>query len=121
LTPHADRPEINVIESNLAELRSPVCRYRYDAPGEPRFPETDAGPDVLAFWREADGDRTLTLLGASSTQLPAITVRLPGDASGRPDAWLLGEGTVPERESRTLRAGPLQPFESKVIRWGDQP
>jgi alpha-glucosidase len=89
--------------------------------GKARFLETDAGPDVLAFWREWDGDRTLTLIGAASTRLSVITVNWPADIPGQPDAWLLGDGPLPVREGRTLKAGPLAPFESKVLRWGEQP
>jgi hypothetical protein len=89
--------------------------------GKARFLETDAGPGVLALWRDADADRTLTLLSASSTQLPEITVHLPPDLAGRPNVWLLGEGPTPVREGRTLKIGPLAAFESKVLWWGDRP
>jgi glycosidase len=82
--------------------------------GKARFLETDAGPGVLAFWREADADRTLTILGAS----PSVTVKLPSEVAGRPDAWVLGEGPIPLREGRNLRIGPLVPFASMVLRWG---
>lgn len=89
--------------------------------GKSLFLETDAGPDLLAFWREADGDRTLTLLSASSTPLAEGRVQLPDAVPGRPGAWLLGQGPLPVREDRTLPAGPFAPFESKVLRWDDPP
>jgi alpha-amylase len=87
--------------------------------GKARFLETDAGPGVLAFWREADADRTLTLLSASSAPLPEITVHLPPDLAGRPNVWRLGEGPLPVKEGRTLKTSPLAPFESKVLGWRD--
>jgi alpha-amylase len=86
--------------------------------GKARFLETNAGPDLLAFWRESDTDRTLTILGASPEFLPSVTVKLPSEVAGRPDAWVLGEGPIPLREGRNLRIGPLVPFASMVLRWG---
>jgi alpha-amylase len=89
--------------------------------GKARFLETDAGSDVLAFWREADGDRTLTLLSASAEPVPGFTVQLPAEITGLPTAWLLGEGSLPIREGQTLKFGSLTPFESKVLRWSGSP
>jgi alpha-amylase len=85
--------------------------------GKARFLETDAGPDLLVFWRESDADRTLTILSASSESLPTVTVTLPPEVAGRPDAWVLGKGPVPLREGRDLRIGPVAPFASMVLRW----
>jgi alpha-amylase len=86
--------------------------------GKARFLETDAGPNLLAFWRETETDRTLTLLSASPEVLSAVTVKVPPDIAGRPAAWVLGQGPVPLREGRNLPIGTLAPFASKVLRWG---
>jgi hypothetical protein len=66
-----------------------------------------------------DVDRTLTILSASTEILPALTVELPAEVAGRPDAWVLGEGPIPLRQGRKLRIGPLAPFASKVLRWSN--
>lgn len=89
--------------------------------GKARFLKTDAGTNVLAFWREAESDLTLTLLSGSAEALPELTVELPADITGQPTAWVQGEGPIPDRESRSLKLGPLAPFESKVLRWSGTP
>jgi alpha-amylase len=89
--------------------------------GKARFLETDAGSDVLAFWREVDGNRTLTLLNGSAEALQELTVQLPAEIAGQPDAWVLGDGPLPDREGRSLKLEPLAPFESKVLRWSGSP
>jgi alpha-amylase len=85
--------------------------------GKARFLETDAGDDLLVFWREADGDTTLTFLSASAKSLPALTVQLSPELTGQPTTWLLGDGPVPVCVGGTLRLSPLAPFASNVLSW----
>jgi alpha-amylase len=85
--------------------------------GKVRFLETDAGNKVLALWREADMERTLTILSGSADPLPALTVKLPPDLQGRSVRWVLGSGPMMVNDEGILKLGPWAPFESKVLLW----
>lgn len=87
--------------------------------GKAQFWETTAGTNVLALWREAEGDRTLTILGSQPEPLSALTVKLPAGLTGQPGRWLLGSGPAPVKSDGTVALGPLVPFESKVLLWGE--
>jgi alpha-glucosidase len=85
--------------------------------GKVHFLETDTGNKVLALWREADAERTLTILSGSADPLPALTVKVPPDLPGRPVRWVLGSGPTMANDDGTFKLGPWAPFESKVLLW----
>jgi alpha-amylase len=85
--------------------------------GKAEFLEISAGADVLVFWREAEQDRTLTILTGSNHTAPTFTVNLPPKISGHPRAWALGHGPLPIREGGVLKFGSIGPFEAKVLLW----
>lgn len=86
--------------------------------GKARFLETDAGNKVLALWREANTERTLTILSGSADSLPTLTVKLPRDLQRPPAKWVLGSGPMLVNDEGALSLGPWAPFESKVLLWG---
>jgi hypothetical protein len=77
--------------------------------------KTNAGPELLALWRETDGDITLTLLNGSADTLEELTVTLPGIPTVITPRWLLGEGRRPKLEGVVLDAGSLAPYEIRVL------
>lgn len=85
--------------------------------GKARFLETNAGKKVLAFWREAEGERTLTILSGSGEALPELTVKLPRDWTDGPEKWLIGAGPMAVKDGMLI-FGAWEAFESKVLLWG---
>ena len=86
--------------------------------GKARFLETNLDtPDVVAVWREADTDATLTILSGSADAVPELVVTLPAGVERQTAKPALGDDTTPVQEGRALKLGPLAPFESKVFFW----
>jgi alpha-glucosidase len=99
-----------------------LIQVRRDHPslrrGKARFLETDAGNKVLAVWREAENERTLTLLSGSADPLSTLNVKLPPGLPSPPPRWVLGTGAISVKDAVALTLGQLEPFESKVLVWG---
>lgn len=87
--------------------------------GKAQFLEVEAGPEVLAVWREANGESTLTLLNGSARAVEEVVVTLPDGRDESELRWLLGDGPEPKVEGAVLNAGSLKPYEAKVIAVGE--
>jgi alpha-glucosidase len=96
----------------LIELRREHASIRR---GKAQFLKTNAGPELLALWRETEGDTTLTLLNGSADTLDELTVTLPETPTVITPRWLLGEGPPPKFEGVDLDAGSLAPYETRVL------
>jgi alpha-glucosidase len=85
--------------------------------GQACFLQTNSDiTDIVAIWREADGDATLTILSGSSDAVSELVITLPADVEGQGKP-AFGNGSMPVQEDRALKLGPLAPFESKVYSW----
>jgi alpha-amylase len=109
-----DRGSIWHWHQRLIQLRHDHSSLRR---GKVRFLETDAGKRVLAMWREANTERTLTILSGSADPLSALTVKLPPDLQGQPARWVLGSGPTMVNDDGSFKLGPWAPFESKMLLW----
>jgi alpha-glucosidase len=74
---------------------------------------------VLALWRQADGDNTLTVFNGSASSVQHLTIKMPSEAGEPALGWLLGTGQAPNVAEGNLELGLLAPYETRLLGWPD--
>jgi glycosidase len=100
-----------------------LIRLRAEHPslrrGKAQFLVTSAGESVLALWRTHGDDTTLTLFNAQNAPVDTFKATLPKGASK--GAFVLGSGAIHLDTGNALQAGPLAPYETKIVRLSGDP
>jgi alpha-amylase len=96
----------------LAELRRAHASLRR---GKPDFLTTDAASGILAIWRMAEGDATLTVINGTAELLEGLTVQLPAAAPAGAPRRIFGNAAQGVAGGGTLKVGPLAAHEVAVF------